>query len=359
MVATLTFMPFILNGSITTLTSLDFLGFGLPPGSPSLGELLAQGKDNLQAPWLGLTAFFVIAIMLIAPHLRRRGGARRARSAQDLGIGRCTDRIRIVTITRRLATPAMPTRAMLMARQLMPMTSGGWGSRRSSPASSCSPRSAGGIAAGSLALLADAGHMLTDFASLSLAWFGFRLSRRPADWRRTYGFDRFQVLIAFANGLALFAIAGWIVYEAIERLMTTPQVSGGIMVVVAALGLLVNVAAFFLLRGADRDNLNVRGAVIHVLGDLLGSVAALDRRRGDPAHRLDDDRSRCSRSWLRRSSSGADGRWLPTAGHILLEGAPGELDTRGDRPRPGRTVCEGVRGCTTSMSGRSRRAAAW
>jgi microcin C transport system permease protein len=64
MVATLTFMPFILNGSITTLTSLDFLGFGLPPGSPSLGELLAQGKDNLQAPWLGLSAFFVIAIML-------------------------------------------------------------------------------------------------------------------------------------------------------------------------------------------------------------------------------------------------------------------------------------------------------
>lgn len=64
MVATLTFMPFILNGSISTLTSLDFLGIGLPPGSPSLGELLAQGKDNLQAPWLGLTAFFVIAIML-------------------------------------------------------------------------------------------------------------------------------------------------------------------------------------------------------------------------------------------------------------------------------------------------------
>ncbi|ODA66403.1 Inner membrane ABC transporter permease protein YejE [Methyloligella halotolerans] len=64
MVATLTFMPFILNGSITTLTSLDFLGFGLPPGSPSLGELLAQGKDNLHAPWLGLTAFFVIGIML-------------------------------------------------------------------------------------------------------------------------------------------------------------------------------------------------------------------------------------------------------------------------------------------------------
>ena len=64
MVATLTFMPFILNGSITTLTSLDFLGFGLPPGSPSLGELLAQGKANLQAPWLGVTAFAVLALML-------------------------------------------------------------------------------------------------------------------------------------------------------------------------------------------------------------------------------------------------------------------------------------------------------
>ncbi len=64
MVATLTFLPFILNGSIATLTSLDFLGFGLPPGSPSLGELLSQGKDNIHAPWLGLTGFFSISIML-------------------------------------------------------------------------------------------------------------------------------------------------------------------------------------------------------------------------------------------------------------------------------------------------------
>jgi microcin C transport system permease protein len=64
MVATITFMPFILGGSITTLTSLDFLGFGMPPGSPSLGELLAQGKNNLQAPWLGLTGFAVISVML-------------------------------------------------------------------------------------------------------------------------------------------------------------------------------------------------------------------------------------------------------------------------------------------------------
>ena len=69
---------------------------------------------------------------------------------------------------------------------------------------------AGGIIANSLALIADAGHMLTDFAALALAWFAFRLARRPADWKRTYGFDRFQVLVAFTNGLALFVIAAWI-----------------------------------------------------------------------------------------------------------------------------------------------------
>ena len=194
---------------------------------------------------------------------------------------------------------------------------------------------AGGIAAGSLALIADAGHMLTDFASLSLAWFGFRLSRRPADWRRTYGFDRFQVLVAFANGLALFAIAAWIVYEAIERLMTTPQVSGGIMVVVATLGLFVNIAAFWLLQGADRDNLNIRGAAVHVLGDLLGSVAALAAGAvilltgWTP---IDPLLSILVALIIVRSG------WQVTAdaAHILLEGAPQRARYAGDRPRPRR-----------------------
>jgi cobalt-zinc-cadmium efflux system protein len=190
---------------------------------------------------------------------------------------------------------------------------------------------AGGIVAGSLALLADAGHMLTEFASLALAWFGFRLSRRPADWKRTYGFDRFQVLVAFANGLALFAIAAWIVYEAIERLMTTPEVSGGIMVVVAILGLLVNIAAFMLLQGADRDNLNVRGAAIHVLGDLLGSVAALVAgavivlTNWTP---IDPLLSILVAAIIVRSGW----RVVADAGHILLEGAPEELDTRAIGP---------------------------
>jgi cobalt-zinc-cadmium efflux system protein len=186
---------------------------------------------------------------------------------------------------------------------------------------------AGGIAAGSLALLADAGHMLTDFASLALAWFAFRLARRPADWKRTYGFDRFQVLIAFTNGLALFVIAGWIVYEAVERLMGTPHVSGGIMVVVASVGLLVNVVCFFLLQGADRENLNVRGAAIHVLGDLLGSVAALVAGAvimltgWTP---IDPLLSVLVAAIIVRSG------WYVVAAsaHILLEGAPEELDTR-------------------------------
>ena len=189
----------------------------------------------------------------------------------------------------------------------------------------------GGIVAGSLALLADAGHMLTDFAALALAWFGFRLARRPADWKRTYGFDRFQVLVAFANGLTLFAIAAWIVYEGIERLMITPQVSGGIMVVIAVLGLLVNVAAFWMLQGADRENLNVRGAAVHVFGDLLGSVAALIAGAVilftgwtpiDPLLSLVVAAIIVRSGW----------RVVVDAGHILLEGAPAELDTRAIGP---------------------------
>ena len=88
MVATMTFLPFILSSSVMTLTALDFLGFGLPPGSPSLGELLSQGKANIQAPWLGLAGFFTVADHAVAADLHRRGGARRLRSAQDVPVNR-------------------------------------------------------------------------------------------------------------------------------------------------------------------------------------------------------------------------------------------------------------------------------
>lgn len=133
----------------------------------------------------------------------------------------------------------------------------------------------GGVLSGSLALIADAAHMLTDGVALALAWFAFRLARRPADTRRTYGFDRFQILVAFGNGLTLLLLVAWIAYEAVSRFFEPVEVLGGPMLVIAVLGLMVNIGAFLLLHGADRNNLNIRGAMLHVLGDLLGSVAAI------------------------------------------------------------------------------------
>jgi|TARA_R100000501_G_scaffold13151_3_gene24075 cobalt-zinc-cadmium efflux system protein len=134
---------------------------------------------------------------------------------------------------------------------------------------------AGGLVSGSLALLADAGHMLTDFAALALAWMAFRLARRPADWKRTYGFDRVSVLVAFVNGMTLFVIAGWIMWEAAERLAAPAPVMGRTMLLVAVLGLLVNLFVLWMLSRGERDNLNIRAASLHVMGDLLGSIGAI------------------------------------------------------------------------------------
>jgi len=133
----------------------------------------------------------------------------------------------------------------------------------------------GGFLTGSLALLADAGHMLTDTISLGLAWYAFHLAERRATPRMTYGFDRVKTLVAYTNGIAIFAVGAWIVVEAFHRLSEPSPVLGGPMAVIAVLGLVVNIAAFLVLHGGDRENLNMRGAILHVLGDLLGSVAAL------------------------------------------------------------------------------------
>jgi cobalt-zinc-cadmium efflux system protein len=134
---------------------------------------------------------------------------------------------------------------------------------------------AGGLLSGSLALLADAGHMLTDTMALALAAVAFRVSKRPPDARLSYGYQRFQILAAFVNGLSLLLIVGWILVEAVDRMLEPQAVQGATMLLVAAAGLVVNIIAFLILHGGDRDNLNIRGAALHVAGDLLGSVAAI------------------------------------------------------------------------------------
>ena len=133
----------------------------------------------------------------------------------------------------------------------------------------------GGIISGSLALIADAVHMLTDFAALALSWAAFRAANKPHDEKRTYGYHRFQVLAAFVNGLTMVAVVGWILFEAARRLIDPVDVLPIPMMVIAVLGLVVNVIAFALLHGGSKDNLNVQGAAVHVLGDLLGSIAAI------------------------------------------------------------------------------------
>lgn len=183
----------------------------------------------------------------------------------------------------------------------------------------------GGLLSGSLALIADAGHMATDTAALALAWFAFRLSRRPADASRSYGYHRGEVLAAFVNGLAMIALVVWIMIEAVQRLHTPVAVLGGMMLWIAVAGLLVNCVAFWLLQSGSSDNLNIRGAAVHVMGDLLGSVAAIFAAAiiiwtgWTP---IDPLLSIAVALLVLRSA------WFITrqSVHILMEGSPGNID---------------------------------
>ncbi|MDE0754151.1 MAG: cation diffusion facilitator family transporter [Woeseiaceae bacterium] len=196
---------------------------------------------------------------------------------------------------------------------------------------------AGGIISGSLALLADAGHMLTDTFALGLAAFAFHVSARPADAKRSFGYHRFQIIAAFVNGLTILFIVAWIVFEAIQRLLEPPDVIGGTMLLVAIIGLVVNVVAFVILHGGDQENLNIRGAVLHVMGDLLGSVAAVAgaiviiRTGWMP---IDPILSLLVAALLLRSA------WQLTrrSAHILLEGSPEWLDVEEMREKIVATV---------------------
>jgi cobalt-zinc-cadmium efflux system protein len=133
----------------------------------------------------------------------------------------------------------------------------------------------GGLLSGSLALLADAGHMLTDVAALGLAVVSQRVAQRPADARRTYGYLRLEILAALLNGAILFALSVWIVVEAAHRLGNPQPIKGTLFAAIAAVGLVVNLVALRLLHGDANHDLNTRGAYLHILGDLLGSVGAL------------------------------------------------------------------------------------
>lgn len=132
----------------------------------------------------------------------------------------------------------------------------------------------GGLASNSLALLADAGHMLTDVAALAMSLFVAWFSRQPVTPQKTYGYLRWEILAAFLNGSALLLISAWIIVESVVRMRAPEQVTG-LMLWVAVAGLIINVISARILHGGSRDNMNVRGAYLHVLGDLLGSVGVV------------------------------------------------------------------------------------
>jgi cobalt-zinc-cadmium efflux system protein len=183
----------------------------------------------------------------------------------------------------------------------------------------------GGLLSGSLALLADASHMMTDAVALSLAASAHWLSMRPADGRLHFGYRRFQVLAAFVNGIALVVLMAWIFWEAIKRSINPVDVDWRTMLAVAVLGLLANVIAFRLLHGSATQNINVRGAMLHVIGDLLGSVAAVIAAVVIALSgwtRIDPLLSILVAILIGYSAY----RLLRETAHILLEGAPKGID---------------------------------
>lgn len=133
----------------------------------------------------------------------------------------------------------------------------------------------GGVLSGSLALIGDAGHMLTDTLALALSFFALKLSKKPSDAKRTYGFHRTEILVALLNGLILILISAYIFYEAYTRFLSPPEIKAPLMLVVAIIGLIVNIIAIFMLKGSSKVNLNIRGAFLHVLGDALSSLGVI------------------------------------------------------------------------------------
>lgn len=133
----------------------------------------------------------------------------------------------------------------------------------------------GGLIANSLALLADAGHMVTDATAIGLALLAIWVAARPASFRRTFGFHRAEIIAALLNALSLYLIAIWIFVEAYRRFLDPPDVQGPLMLTIGFIGLLINLVAAWILHRSSRDSLNVEAAFMHVLGDLLGSIGVV------------------------------------------------------------------------------------
>jgi cobalt-zinc-cadmium efflux system protein len=177
----------------------------------------------------------------------------------------------------------------------------------------------------SLALLADAGHVLTDGAGIGLALLAIRFAARPAIPQRTFGYYRLEILAAVANAVLLFGVAGFVLVEAWRRLFAPPEVASGLMLAVAAVGLVANAVSMWLLRDGQQRSLNLRGAYLEVWGDLLGSVAVLAAaaviavtgfRAADPIASALIGVLILPRTW----------RLLREAVDVLLEAAPREID---------------------------------
>ncbi len=188
----------------------------------------------------------------------------------------------------------------------------------------------GGWMANSLALLADAGHMLSDAAALALSLFAMWIALRPPDLRRTFGYYRAEILAALVNGAALVAIAIFIIVEAVQRIGQPPEVKGQLMLAIAVGGLVVNVASLVLLHSGREENLNIRGAWLHVVTDTLGSIgtitaAALVWWRGwywaDPAISLGISALVIFSAWELLNESVA----------VLMESTPKHIDAEGVR----------------------------
>lgn len=199
----------------------------------------------------------------------------------------------------------------------------------------------GGLLTNSLALLADAGHMLSDAAALALSLFAAWIARRPAPPQRTYGYYRAEILAALANGATLIAVSILVVYEAYERFIEPPRVLGGTMLAIAAGGLAVNLAGLAILHGAREATLNTRGAWLHVLGDTAGSIGVivaalaiwrLDWHWADPVASVVIGALVLWSSW----------NLLKVTVAVLMEQSPGHIDV--DQVRGTIMSMEGVRG---------------